>query len=103
MYNPKLSLIKNKAAKYNNEVMKLLSLTKYVGTELGDSMLAFTASTVPRCGFSGLATIISFVAGFVLSNYGLAFTTDELTSSLPSHNTIKEMVADKAVDTVLHT
>ena len=31
MYNPKLSLIKNKASKYN-ELMKSLSLTNYVGT-----------------------------------------------------------------------
>jgi len=51
--------------------------------------------------FLGLATIISFVVGSVLANCGLAFTTDELVSSLPLNNKIKEMVAEKSAETVL--
>ena len=83
--------------------MKSLRLADYFGTELSDRMLAFAISTVPQCGFSGFSTIINFVVRFVLANFGLAFTTDELVSSLPSHNKIKEMIIDKAVDTVLLT
>ena len=65
VYNPKLSIIKNKAAK-RDELMELLSLNNYAGIELGDSMLALAASTVPQCGFLGLATIILFVVGLFL-------------------------------------
>ena len=86
-----------------DKLMKLLSLTNYVGTELGDSMLAFAVFTVPQYVFLGLTTIISFIVGSVLANYDLAFTTDELVSRLTSHNKIKDIVADKAVETVLLT
>ena len=53
--------------------------------------------------FLGLATIISFVVRSVLANCGLVFTTIKLGSSLPSHNHIEEMVANKAVETMLLT
>ena len=102
VYNPKLSLIKNKAMNYD-ELIKSLSLTNYVGIELSDSMLVFDASTIPQCDFLGLAIIIPFVDGSVLANCGLVFTTDELVSSLPSHNKVKVMVADKVVETMLLT
>ena len=102
MYNPKLSLIKNKAAKYN-KLMKSLSLTDYVGTELGDGMLTFAISTVPQCVCLGLTTIIPFVVGSVLANCGLEFTTDELVIIIPLHTNIKEMVSEKEVETMLLT
>ena len=41
--------------------------------------------------------------GLFFAHFGLVFTTDELVSSLPLYNKIKEMVADKAIETVLLT
>lgn len=74
-----------------------------MGSDLGDSMFSFTASTVPQCRYNGLATIIPFIVGSTLANSGIEINSEKLVNSLPLHNKIKRMVEQKVIKTVLLT
>ena len=66
-------------------------------------MILTAASMVPQCGYAGLSSVIPLAVGSVFANAGIPVNHDKLVDSLPSHNHIKNLVEQAAIDTMLLT
>ena len=58
---------------------------------------------VPQCGYAGLSSVIPLAVGCIFANAGIDIDHDKLVDSLPSHNKIKTLVEQAAIDTMLLT
>ena len=60
-----------------------------MGSDLGNSILGFSALILPQCGYSGLVTIILFILGSLFANTGVHIDTEKRVNSQPSDNTLR--------------
>ena len=60
-----------------------------MGSDLGNSMLGFSALILPQCGYAGLVTIILFILGSLFANTGVHIDTEKRVNSQPSDNTLR--------------
>mmetsp|Transcript_27215 Transcript_27215/g.26089 ORF Transcript_27215/g.26089 Transcript_27215/m.26089 type:complete len:133 (+) Transcript_27215:726-1124(+) len=92
----RLNQLSAKAAKYD-AIMSSITRSKYEGKANEDKILGYAASIKPQCGYSGLATIISFVIANLLTNARIQFDPEQLIASQPSPQNIQNLVTEHAV------
>ena len=102
IYKPKLSALEAKSKKYGT-LMSQLSCYTYRFTYLGDAILEFGASLVPQCSYSGLSTVLLFAVGSVLDNACIPIDVELLVNSMPSKDTIQNLVTKNAIDMCILT
>ena len=69
IHKTQLTILKHKAALYD-QLMKQISAKKYYRTDVGNNMIGFGASILPKAGYEGIAKSLPFFIGSFLSNCG---------------------------------
>jgi len=102
IHKTRLAILKHKA-ELHDKLMKQISTNQYVGTDVGNNMIGFGASIIPKAGYEGIAESLPFFIGSFLSNCGISYNPERLVNSLPSNKTIERAVEDNAVSNILLT
>ena len=97
-----LAKLKIKSDKFDS-LLQLVNRKRYNATKYGSKMIGFAASLVPQCGYYGFSTIIPFIIASFLTDAGVTFDKQALIQSLPSPQTIQNLITDIAVDSVMLT
>ena len=97
-----LGVLKAKSQKFDS-LMKVVQSGRYTRTATGSSTLAFGVTLVPSCSYFGLSTLLPFAVGSVFEDAGIELDKSRLIESLPSSQTLRTLVTETAVDTVLLT
>jgi len=102
IYKPKLGALESISKKYD-ALMNQLSSCTYNDTDFGDSILEFGASLIPQYRYSGLSTVQPFLIRSVLANAGITISVEMLINSMPSKDTIQNLVTKNVIDTCILT
>ena len=66
-------------------------------------MLGFGLTLVPQCSYNSLSSLLPFVISSVFEDAGVPLDNEKLINALPSPQTLRHVITETAVDTVLLT